>query len=69
METFDDKKIPLLPDYDELDKNSTQDELCEIALCEEEDFDCGDCLFAKMFCTQQLFDKWKYQKLEELKDE
>lgn len=69
METFDDKKVPLLFDEEVIERHSTQENLCDHALCEKEDLDCGECLFSTQFCTKQLFEQWKLQKIEHLKDE
>ena len=70
MEQFDDKKVPTVASIEDLTKESTQDDLCISAVqCNDEDIDCGECLFSDKFCAKNLFEHWKLQKLEQLKDE
>lgn len=71
METFRQWGIPQVPDLESkiMDEQATQDNLCDCALCEDERFDCGTCLFSTSHCPLVDFNEWKQNKIETIRND
>ena len=71
MKMFKQWDIPQVPDLESkiMEEQVTQEVLCACALCEDEKFDCGTCLFSSMFCSLADFNEWKQNKIETIRND
>lgn len=54
-----DFKGKIVPTFDKVEDLKTQDDFCNLSSCQEEELDCGECLFSSTFCSKAIFKEWK----------
>lgn len=55
MEYFENKVVC---GFNTTDNQENQDDFCSNSLCENDDVDCGECIFSERFCDKSIFDRW-----------
>ena len=67
LEQYEEFAVPPVPDIQEmLNEDSDQTDFCQKANCQdEEEVDCGNCLFSESHCSRGIFVNWKLQKKQE----
>lgn len=53
------KKVPDGRWKDLIDCDLSQGECCDMSGCGNSNIDCGECMFSELFCSKDIYDKWK----------